>query len=370
MSLVSAVATDLRTVRVGLSLASDATALVASNWGFAGTSDPPFVIPVVASVDDVNDDGLLFDLSLGFELTPSASYTVTSTGVTNGGTHAFSAPALPAVSGRSFRIIDWIPEKNIREDDTGDLRKFVSALDEGLQILLYDVDRFPDIQDPDVAPEMFVDQMLADFGNPVTEASLTSVKKRHLVKTLIPLYQEIGTAKGLKDAVWFFLGLPSEITIVNRQGMRLGTSLLEVDWVLGCGPDKWRLLLKVGTPSGRAFTVLEARVLAQIVNVMKYAQDRVATQAALPAPTGVAATASGTPVGVTVSWSAVTGAVSYAVYMTSVTGTTTRNGSRWAASGTSLNLPMLAGKHRYFIVTAINARGEGFSSAQVDAISG
>lgn len=370
MSLTSAIVTDQRTVRVVVSSASDATALVATNWTLLGTSSPPYATPVVSYVEDVNQDALTFDLQLGFELTPGASYSVTSSGVTNGGTHAFTVPALPVVAGRSFRLIDWMPDLNLREDDSGDLRKFVSVMDENLAILLNDVDQFPTIQDPDLAAEKFVDQMLTDLGNPFTESLMALSRKRLMVRTLIPIFKQIGTAQGLINAVWFFLGLPCEITIVNRQGLRLGTSLLTVDWVLGCGPDKWRIILKVGTPSGRAFTDYEDRVLDQIVQTMRYAHETIALQEALPAPTGVTAVAISAHPGITVSWSAVTGATKYAVYMTSVTGTTTRNGSRWeTVSGTSLDFDMLPFQERFFIVVAINAQGEGFSSTEASCTS-
>ena len=365
-SLGSASTTDLRTVHILFSSPSDDSALNISAWTLSALSDPPFALPTVQAVEDVLGDGSAFDLYLSFELSPGGTYRLTY-----GGEYIdFAAPALPVVAGRAFKLIDWIPDKNLREDDSGDLRNFVSVIDENIAILLNDVDQFGNIQDPDVAAERFVDQMLADLGNPFTEAPIGLAKKRLLVKTLIPMYKAIGTAAGLVNVIWFFLGFQASLTIVNRQGMRLGVSLLTVDWILGCGPDKWRMILKVATPANRALTNPEKRALNQMVTTMKYAHESIDIQTTLPSPVGVSAAASSSPVGITVSWSAVASATSYAVYMASVTGVTTQNGSRWPVSGTSLTLPMLAGKHRYFVVTAINAQGEGLSSTEVNAISG
>ena len=366
MSIVFVQSTDLRTLTVALNSPSDATAMVPSNWALTCTSAAPFAVPTIVDVDNIKLDFRGFDLSLDFETTPGATYTLTTTGVLNGGSHSFTAIALPVVDGRtSFSLDNWLSSLNWNEDTSGDLNKFVSVINENIFLLINDHDQWINIQDPDLAAERFLDQMLHDFGNPVTDALLNITQKRALVKLLVPIFKSIGTLKGIEDALWFFLGFPTSAVIENRQGMRLGTSLLGVDWILGCGPDKWHFTLKIGTPGGRAFTDYETRVITQIIAAMKCAQERISWHAALPAPTGVTAITAITPTGIRVSWTALSGAVSYLVYMASVAGVTVKNGSPWATTATHLDFPMLAGTTRYFIVCAVNAQGEGLPSSEV-----
>lgn len=90
------------------------------------------------------------------------------------------------------------------------------------------------------------------------------------------------------------------------------------------------------------------------------------------APTGVTATAGNGQT--TISWTAVTGAVSYNVYMASVSGVTKSNYSSLAGGvkGTGVTSPSIQasltnGTTYYFVVTAVNANGESIESSQVSA---
>jgi hypothetical protein len=185
------------------------------------------------------------------------------------------------------------------------------------------------------------------------------------------MFKSIGTSKGIVNAIWFFLGLGAELISGNRQGMRLGYSLMGVDWILGCGANKWVLYLKIATPNGRALTGYEKRVVDQIVETFRYAQERVTLQTTRPAPTGVTAVGNASPEGILVSWTAVTGAASYAVFEASVPGVTLFNGARHPAGGTSLviNIPH-SGVRRYYTVRAVNAQAfDGVASSEVTAVS-
>ncbi len=51
-------------------------------------------------------------------------------------------------------------------DETGDLRRFVDCLQEVLDLLLAEIDRFPEIWDIERAPESFLDLILRNLGNP------------------------------------------------------------------------------------------------------------------------------------------------------------------------------------------------------------
>jgi mono/diheme cytochrome c family protein len=84
------------------------------------------------------------------------------------------------------------------------------------------------------------------------------------------------------------------------------------------------------------------------------------------APSGVSG-AGGTNQ-VTVSWSAVSGATSYNLYYSTTAGVTTANGTKLAGVTTPYVLASLAASTPYyFVVTAVNAAGEGPAFAQATA---
>jgi phage tail-like protein len=118
-------------------------------------------------------------------------------------------------------------------------------------LVLAGVDRWPDIFDLERAPAPFVDLILADLGNPFP-FDLDELGKRRLASVLVAMYGQKGTAKGIRNAIRFFLGIDiMAITAFNADALVLGESQLGVDWVLG--------------PSGRfalyAFNIEVARVL-------------------------------------------------------------------------------------------------------------
>ncbi len=89
--------------------------------------------------------------------------------------------------------------------------------------------------------------------------------------------------------------------------------------------------------------------------------------AAVPAaPAGVAATAGNAQV--TISWNDAAGATGYNIYWSTNPGVTTANGTRIAGAANPYQQPALTnGTAYYYIVTAVNAMGEGAGSAQVTA---
>jgi fibronectin type 3 domain-containing protein len=90
--------------------------------------------------------------------------------------------------------------------------------------------------------------------------------------------------------------------------------------------------------------------------------------AAPAAPVGV--TATGGTNQVTLSWSAVSGATSYNVYYSTVSGVTTSNGTKISnAVSPSVLASLAAGTTYYYVVTAVNSAGESVASTQVSAIT-
>lgn len=144
-------------------------------------------------------------------------------------------PATPA--GRDFDLFRMLPQMNRDEDISDDLKKTTACLQEVTDQLLFSIDAWSDIIDVDIAPETFVDAMLVDLGNPFNFA-LSLVDKRRLARILVPIYRQKGIAKGIKNAVRFFLGFEVAITPFVDEGMSLGDSDLGVDWELGTGDSR------------------------------------------------------------------------------------------------------------------------------------
>ncbi|CAM4543867.1 Phage tail protein [Myxococcus xanthus] len=126
-----------------------------------------------------------------------------------------------------------LPGHNRRDDVTGDLRRFISCLQEVTDLLLSDLDAFPDVFDLERAPEAFLDAILQDLGNPFA-LELDVLARRRLAAILVDMYQQKGTALGLRNAIRFFLGIEVRaISPFASDTLVLGESELGVDWVLG-----------------------------------------------------------------------------------------------------------------------------------------
>ena len=174
-------------------------------------------------------------------------------------------PARPAT--RRFDLWRMLPKHNRRDDHTGDLFRFIACLQEVTDLLLADVDRWPDIFDLERAPEAFVDLILRDLGNPFP-FELDAMGKRRLASVLVEMYRQKGTAIGIRNAVRFFLGIEIEaIAGLASTALVLGESELGVDWELGPSDRFARYAFDVKV--GRVLTQTERMHLRGIVNYMK-----------------------------------------------------------------------------------------------------
>jgi phage tail-like protein len=277
--VVGAQARDLRRVRVSfdesvlqLDPAAPGDALYPASYAFTRLSAPAVDV-ATAAVEPVTDSAV--DILTDTDLTPGASYRVAVAGVADLFGNPVAAPfdsaefvgfVPPRPAGRRFGLYQMLPAMNRREDETGDLRNFLACLQEPTDLLLYDVDRFSDILDPDLAPEPFLDLMLVDLGNPFA-FDLSAVDKRRLLNVLVAIYREKGTAAGIRNAIRFFLGLEVEIIAYRGESLILGESLLGEDWVLGPSDSFAAYAFEVIVP--RALAAEERRRLRQIVDYMK-----------------------------------------------------------------------------------------------------
>ena len=249
----------------------------------------PALSPSVASVAIVQADApSVIDLMTDVELTPSVDYLVTELGVADllgnvedGGAVVALGFVLPWPQGRVFDLLRWLPQMNRREDVTRDLLRFIRCLQEPANLLLYDVDQWPNLFDVDVADEAELDAMLVDLGNPFPFV-LTVAQKRLLVRNLVAIYELKGTAPGILYVVRLLLGLTVTITAYIGNTMALGVSTLGRDqpppgndptsvdygsWILGPGTS-WALYA-FRVVSAIALSAEQISQIAFVANYMK-----------------------------------------------------------------------------------------------------
>ena len=231
--LTAVEAQDLQRIRATFGEDIDpVSSIVAANWSIDRLGD--YLDPVV-SVKIVSAEvasSRTIDLYSDIPLTPRGNYRITAVNLTDVHGVAIAAPdnvldflgwQPPIPAGRDFDLYKKLPALNRQEDTSLDLYRFIACLREVAGLLLYDIDRFIEIIDPDTAPEAFVDAMLADLGNPFAfDLSLTN--KRRLAQVLVDIYRLKGTSIGIISVIRFFLGL--EVTI-DAYNLSSGT------WILG-----------------------------------------------------------------------------------------------------------------------------------------
>lgn len=275
-AILSVTALDFNTLSVlfgngGLNqLTLDGSPLTASYRLVPTTA--PAVTPNVVAISAIGLSGssmLGVTLKTDIELSPGVTYTLVTSGILGIATDnvhnvgAFVARNFGFPNDRKFNLIDWVPRLNKFEDTTGELQAFVSCLQEPLNLLVNDIDHWIDILDADVAPENFVDLMLADLANPfVFSKPLTLTQKRRLAVSLVAIYKLKGTVLGCQTAIQFFLGMQSEFVPLSGLGNRLnmaggpynaalsstGHSLIAPHTTFKLGSHRpWRFLIKVGT---------------------------------------------------------------------------------------------------------------------------
>jgi phage tail-like protein len=249
-------------------------ALNPANWSLLTTTLPAVQLSVVG-VERITD--LSFRLSVDIDMTHGATYTVTAANVTDALGNAVVPPDDSATfvaldcraEGRDFQLIRQLPKINRREDDTTDLRRFISVLQETFDELLCDIDAWSDILDLDLAPERFVDAMLADFAQPFDFAGeLSLTDKRRLMRVLVDIYQLKGTEQGIVDVVRFFLGFDVDvIEPYSDDTWVLGERYLGIDTYLGGGTTS--LIYSFSIQSPVVLTDVQRERIAAIANYMR-----------------------------------------------------------------------------------------------------
>ena len=182
-------------------------------------------------------------------------------------------PDIPA--GRSFDLWRMLPRINRDEDVTKDLEHFILCLQDVTNLLLFDIDSFADIIDPDFAEEPWLSLMLCDLGNPFSFAELSDIDERRLIAILVPLYKQKGTCIGLENAIRFFVGV--DVTCVEGliSCMSLGESMLGEDWILCPSSSAARYTFSIDSPV--VLTDNQRTQIVQITDLMKSAHTHLGT---------------------------------------------------------------------------------------------
>ena len=268
--LVAALATGASSLRLAFSKPVAGIAV-------AAVSLAPLGAPAVAgTVVGCSPADTLVDLTLAEPLSPGIDYEVRVVGVTDARGHAIPAPGdtarftaftPPRPGARRFDLWSMLPKYNRRLDTTGELARLMACLQEVTNWLLAELDALADLADIERAPEWMLDRILADLGNPFT-FPLTVLDKRRLASMLVSIYQQKGTAPGIKNAVRFFLGLDDlEITPLTSTTLILGESILGEDWELGPSTRFARYAFEVVV--GSVLTDDETAALTAIVRYAK-----------------------------------------------------------------------------------------------------
>jgi phage tail-like protein len=266
--VLAAVAVSPSVVR----LAFDEPVLVPESATFEITAeDAPAVTPrVIAAAAD----GLLVDVTLTPVMSESRRYTIRVRGVTdvagNGAAPPYDTavfigwgPARPAR--RRFDLWSFLPKSN-RRRDAGALAAFIASLQEIVDMLLATIDRMPDRWDIERASAADLDAILRDLGNPFG-IELDVVEQRRLAASLVGMYRLKGTARGIREAIAFFLGLDAQIVAFTSTALVLGESELDYDWELGPSDRFSRYAFDVEV--ARALTDHERQVVREIVEWSK-----------------------------------------------------------------------------------------------------
>lgn len=284
-TVLSAQARDLKTVRVFFSEAMTLESISDPSFYFFAAQTIPAVPLQAIAVTVINNYSV--DVTVDIEMSMSAVYRVTVEGaydlqenIINPAANFadFDAYRCAQPPGRSFLLWDKLPQMNKRDDDaTVDkpLRKFVLCIQDLIDLLLCEIDHWTDIIDIDVAPENFVDAMLADLGNPFLFVDLTLNQKRKLGRILIEIYKQKGTAPGVINAIRFFTGIEVTLDIFNyRDFWQIGVHYLNVNTIIGPG---------IGSPLWYSFFIVSTTILTQeqrdiifkIADYMKCAHEHI-----------------------------------------------------------------------------------------------
>jgi phage tail-like protein len=151
-------------------------------------------------------------------------------------TFDFTTPRFGSPVNR-ITMLETMPYPMLAEDldEGGQFHKLACVLQDGMNVLWRRADMLEMLNDPDTAPQVWIDFLLYSMGNPF-RVPLADLDKRRLISALVSIYKQIGTEKVIKDTLAFFLGITFDIrTFIGATGWTLGTSIIGVNTALAAG---------------------------------------------------------------------------------------------------------------------------------------
>jgi len=169
---------------------------------------------------------------------------------------------------REFDLWEMFGDWDHTNDETvGDLERLLSAWQDLVDQILWDLDQMPLIWDIERAPIKFVEAKLRDLGNPF-DHDLSDNRKRKLLAVLAQVYKQKGTAEGIINVARFFLGISiTEVGQPNLDSWILGESELGIDTYLGPGDSAGLYTMYLNVDA--ALTDDNRQVLVALVEYMK-----------------------------------------------------------------------------------------------------
>jgi phage tail-like protein len=239
----------------------------------------PYFNPIVIGAVSVEGTAAEIELLLHTDITQNREYTCYAVNVNDDSGNAlpdssvtFTSEPCNIPEGRvdgKYNYIDFIPEENLREDATGDLERFLRCLDEVLQLLLCDIDRFPEILDIELARLNHLEALLVHLGVPFSFiADLSETDKRRVASVLVDAYKRKGIEIGMESLISFVLGIQVDIRpYLGLASWTLGVSELGVDTALGPGTSFLRYSFEAVTDED--LTELQRRRMIELIEYMK-----------------------------------------------------------------------------------------------------
>jgi phage tail-like protein len=235
----------------------------------------PSFSPAIIAVTQINEQTI--ELELLQELSPGRPYYLIAHNIGDDAfpinvaqeiITTFTAEPLPVVANRNIRLWeDLTPSINKQEDSSGDNQRFVRCLDDVVQFLTYDTDRFGDLLDPIFTPAKALDPLLVHLGNPFTFVN-DELTKRKTINGLVQTFKDSGVERGIENAVQFFLGLDVDVRPFNLlEGWILGESFLGIDTYLNT--DVKFLLYSFEIASDVVLTDVQRATITEIANVIR-----------------------------------------------------------------------------------------------------
>lgn len=284
--LATATGVDQKVVRVTFSepvLQDDGTtaadALNPANYTFERLSHPAVTLQAV-SVASVSPTAV--DVTVQWPMTPNAFYRITGANLEDLHDNAILAPydnalfygyAPPVPAGRDFTLWGRIPKK-IQQMDLeagGVLKLLLDCLQEPIDLMQYEIDRFIDWLDPQTTTDDGVDLMLSDQGNPFEDLDLSYEQKRKLLHVFKSAINLSGSDPGIVNLVRLIMGLDIDVEPYTEVGMYLGEAYLgdpePTGWILGASGSFARYAFDVISP--RVLSDEERRILRRLVNYIK-----------------------------------------------------------------------------------------------------